>query len=292
LAAGSIIFLYVLLLIVIAGISLIIFFWLREGSIFPGDRTERINRELITEIEKRLARFEEMITEAEIVAARLDVTTAEARDVLNKMFRAVESGGNAIRKNDAQSGTPGEGFQASPGSAFNEQRRDYTADSGFDAARPDARIPVSDTGQDSVIEDSAPSKHAVSDDAAPDASIRKTFRITGFEPLEEMRVRPDRLPDDREASAFEGSARSGFKDDLSGIDSHSEVDREDARLSSRRGRGDRENKVADLYQKGLSTLEIARMLSIGRGEVELLIALLGSRRKEGKPDSWQRRRSQ
>lgn len=61
---GVIVFLFFLLAAVIIGIIFIVALWVREGSILPGDRSERIHREILSEIDRRLERFEKLLGEA------------------------------------------------------------------------------------------------------------------------------------------------------------------------------------------------------------------------------------
>lgn len=121
-ASGALVFLFVLLILILAGLVVVIALWLREGGIFPGDRNERIHREILKEIETRLDKFEQLVREAEKLEAGLAkaaLRTKQAMDLISAA-KITETIREAI-SNDALEGVRDEKQGADTADAGGEQ---------------------------------------------------------------------------------------------------------------------------------------------------------------------------
>lgn len=82
-SASILMLLFILLVLVLAGLVVVIAVWLREGGIFPGERSERIHREILTEIDARLDRFEQIVREAERLEAGLAQAAIQSKRIID-----------------------------------------------------------------------------------------------------------------------------------------------------------------------------------------------------------------
>ncbi|MEP0814418.1 MAG: hypothetical protein HRF49_07110 [bacterium] len=96
----------VLLVLITAGLATIIGLWLREGSIFPGDRTERIHREILDEIDARLKKFESTVVEARKIELKLNETVHLAAKLAGMASALSAASGFAGTAADKESAKP------------------------------------------------------------------------------------------------------------------------------------------------------------------------------------------